>query len=609
MNAESLPPYHTAHSASGVGMFNTTMGKLQRQLHKGEYDIFKYAPIFESDFIQITKRGEVIDVHNRVRMVTVGIASTSPILPLPDVMLLARPATGCEEHSGRGQATKGKGRKASKTLELTRLLPLKFVRISIHDHEKQQLRLKFATGRSCYLQLSPPLDAREDLFAYWEKLIYLLRPPVDSHSSTYAIPAEDMLCMPVFEEEDRRSPAGADFQGKGDQDQVSVRSLHVVSEVAGATSAAFAGGEGTHQESHKPNTLPDVAAPNTKATGLDKESAAGTTTEAAAAAAAGEAAGAAAVVAAGTATGFAAGVALGTTAGALSVAITRSAGPEQLSTAVAGTATKRPGGGKANLAIAGAANTSPRSLNVALAGTAKTPGFTSDSSNGLPEDSMSLAFAGTRAAGSAAGGAALDGAEGALLPDAPSAGGPGAQAGRQPRKGRRERRERGEKERALRSSRRRRAAESRHKAPGDKITRKASSRSLAVHRAAREDKKEKGRGSPGGGRRAPHKGISHAPIAKESRTSHKSGQSLSTTSSGSATKRLSRISSFLRNVKANLTTRTVASPRDRDVNMLAKTVDRSGTEAVIEAAESGQCLESAGSGTSNIMETVTLEAH
>ncbi|XP_027981545.1 protein FAM71A [Eumetopias jubatus] len=605
MNAEALLPYHTAHSASGVGMFNTTMGKLQRQLHKGEYDIFKYAPIFESDFIQITKRGEVIDVHNRVRMVTVGVASTSPILPLPDVMLLARPATGCEEHAGRGQATKGKGRKASKTLELTRLLPLKFVRISIHDREKQQLRLKFATGRSCYLQLSPPLDAREDLFAYWEKLIYLLRPPVDSHSSTYAIPAEDMLCMPVFEEEDRRSPAGADFQGKGDQDQVSIRSLHVVSEVAGATSAAFAGGEGTHQDSHKPNTLPDVAAPNTKATGLDKESAAGATTEAAA----GEAAGAAAVVAAGTATGFAAGVAAGTTAGALSVAITRSGAPEQLSMAVAGAATQRPGGGKANLAIAGAANMSPRSVNVALAGTGKTPGFTSDSSNGLPEDSMSLAFAGTRAAGKAAGEAALDVAEGALLSDAPSAGGPGGQAGRQSLKGRRERREHREKELALRSSRRRRAAESRHKAQGDKITRKASSRSIAVHRAAREDKKEKGRGSPGGGRRAPHKGISHAPIAKESRTSHKPGRSLSTPNSGSATKRLSRISSFLRNVKANLITRTMASPRGRDVDMLLKTVDRSGMEAIIEAAESGQCLESAGSGTSDIMETVTFEAH
>ncbi|EFB15919.1 hypothetical protein PANDA_005438, partial [Ailuropoda melanoleuca] len=586
MNTESLLPYHTAHSVSGVGMFNTAVGKLQRQLHKGEYDIFKYAPIFESDFIQITKRGEVIDVHNRVRMVTVGIASTSPILPLPDVMLLARPAIGCEEHAGRGQATKGKGCKASKALELTRLLPLKFVRISIHNREKQQLRLKFATGRSCYLQLSPPLDAREDLFGYWEKLIYLLRPPVDSHSSTSAIPADDMLCMPVFEEEDRRSPAGADFQGKGDQDQVSIRSLHVVSEVAGATSAAFAGGEGTYQDSHKPNAMRDIAALNTKATGLDKESAAGATTEAAAEAA-----------------GFAAGVAAGTTAGALSVAIARSGAPEQLSTAIAGAATKRPRRSRAHLVIAGAANMSPKSLNVALAGTAKTPGFTSDSSNSFPGASMSLAFAGTRAAGKTAGEGALDVAEGALLSDAPSAGGSGEQAGRQPREGRREQRERREKERALQSSRRRRAAESRHKAPGDKLTRKASSRSLAGHRAAREDKKETGRGSPGDDRRPPHKGNSHAPIAKESRTAHKSGRSLPATSWASAAQRLGRISSFLRNVKANITTRTVASPRGRDVDMLAKTVDRSS----MEAAETGQCLESAGSGTSDIMET--FEVH
>uniref|UniRef100_A0A8C9JI62 Golgi associated RAB2 interactor protein-like Rab2B-binding domain-containing protein n=1 Tax=Panthera tigris altaica TaxID=74533 RepID=A0A8C9JI62_PANTA len=406
MNPESLLPYHTAHSRSAVGMFNTAMGKLQRHLHKGEYDIFKYAPIFESDFIQITKRGEVIDVHNRVRMVTVGIASTSPILPLPDVMLLARPATGCEEHGGRGQATKGKGRKATKTLELTRLLPLKFLRISIHDREKQQLRLKFATGRSCYLQLCPALDAREDLFTYWEKLVYLLRPPVDSNSSTYALPAEDMLCMPVFEEE-KRSPAGADFQGKGYQDQVSIRSLHVVSEVAGATSAAFAGGEGTPQQ---------------------------------------------------------------------------------------------PFGGPC----------------------------------------------------------------------------------------------------------RRRAADTRHKAGGDKTNRKPSGRSLAGHRAAREDK-DKARGSPGGGRRAPHKGIGHAPIPKEPRASHKSGRSLSTASSGLATKRLGRTGLFLRNVKANLTTRTTGSLRGRDVGVLPKAVHRSGLEA-IEASENCQGLESAGRGTSDIMETVTFEA-
>uniref|UniRef100_A0A673UFV7 Golgi associated RAB2 interactor protein-like Rab2B-binding domain-containing protein n=1 Tax=Suricata suricatta TaxID=37032 RepID=A0A673UFV7_SURSU len=188
MNPGSLLPYHTAHtSAIGGSMFNLPVGKLQRQLHEGgEYDIFKHAPIFESDFIQINERGEIINVHKRVRVLTVGIASTSPILLIPDIMLLALPAADCDEHGGCGQATKGKGRKARNTLELTRLIPLKFVRISIHGHQNQQLRLKFTTGRKYYLQLCPTRVATEDLFAYWEELVDLLPPPLAYCSGTYA---------------------------------------------------------------------------------------------------------------------------------------------------------------------------------------------------------------------------------------------------------------------------------------------------------------------------------------------------------------------------------------------------------------------------------------
>ncbi|XP_004425221.1 PREDICTED: protein FAM71A [Ceratotherium simum simum] len=579
MTSESLLPYYTAQSGSSVGMFNTAMGKLQRQLHKGEYDIFRYAPIFESDFIQITRRGEVIDVHNRVRMVTVGIASTSPTLSLPDIMLLARPATGCEEHAGRGQATKGKSRKATKTLELTRLLPLKFVRISIHDREKQQLRLKFATGRSCYLQLCPPLDAREDLFAYWEKLIGLLRPPADGNSSTYVMPTEDTICM--HEEEDSRSPAVADFQGKGDQEQGSIRSLHVVSEVAGATSAAFAGGEGTQHDSHKPPTMPDVATPNTKPTELDKESAAGAMTEAAAAA----------------------GVAAGPTAGDLSLAVIKSPAPEQLSTA---TATK---GSKTSIAVEDAANTSPKSIKMALAGAANksSEGTSSVSTSLSPEAGITVAIAGAETTAKTA--------EEPLISTLPREGHMSDQAGRQRRasqasdeahQGRRERRERREKERALRTSGHLRAAESRHKAGGDKITQKPSRGSLASPRASRDDRKEKSRRSPGGSRRVTtHKGISRAPITKES---HKPGRSLSTTSSGSTTKRLSRLSSFLRHVKANLTAKTVASPPDKGVDILTETVERNSMEAIIETAESGQGQEILGSVTSEMVETVSFEA-
>lgn len=145
---------------------------------------------------------------------------------------------------------------------------------------------------------------------------------------------------------------------------------------------------------------------------------------------------------------------------------------------------------------------------------------------------------------------------------------------------------------------------------GDKAIRKTAGRSSGGQRATRDDKKEKGHGSPGDSKRGTvHKGVSHAPITKESRTSHKSARSLSTGSSLSTNKRLSRISSFLRNVRANLTTKTVALSHDKDVDILAKAVERKRMEAIMETAESGQGLEIAGSVTSEATETVTVAAH
>ncbi|XP_076973799.1 Golgi-associated RAB2 interactor protein 6-like [Tamandua tetradactyla] len=175
MSGRGEVPYYIVRSGPAAGLFNMPMGKLQRHLSEGEYNMFKYAPVFESDFIQVTQRGEVIDMHNQVQIVTVGIVCTSPLLSLPDVMLLAQPVTR------RGQTTQGRGRQAEKTMELTRLLPLQLIRLSVHDRKKQQLRLTFATGRSFYLQLCPPLDVQEDLFVQWLKIIYLLCPPVASN--------------------------------------------------------------------------------------------------------------------------------------------------------------------------------------------------------------------------------------------------------------------------------------------------------------------------------------------------------------------------------------------------------------------------------------------
>ncbi|XP_060051603.1 Golgi-associated RAB2 interactor protein 6 [Erinaceus europaeus] len=241
MNCQEDLPYYTAQSSPAMGMFNTSMGKLQQQLYKGEYALFKYAPMFESDFIQISKKGEVIDVHNRARRVTVGIVRTSPHLTLPDVMLLARPATICDDYHRHGAASQEKGGKPTQILELTRLFPLKLVKISIHNGTKQQLHLKLATGRSFYLQLCPPSDTR-DLFVLWENLIYILTPPVEAYSGTQAIPAGNKLDVPGFEEENNILIHGTHFYGR-DQDQISIKSLHMSPEVFGATQYGYTRGE------------------------------------------------------------------------------------------------------------------------------------------------------------------------------------------------------------------------------------------------------------------------------------------------------------------------------------------------------------------------------
>ncbi|KAM9694960.1 Golgi-associated RAB2 interactor protein 3 [Trichechus inunguis] len=631
MSNECVLPYYTTHSYRSTGVFNTSMGDLQRQLYKGgEYDIFKYAPMFESDFIQISKKGEVIDVHNRVRMVTVGIASTSPILPLPDVMLLARPARVCEEHAGYGRPTKGRGRKAAKTLELTRLLPLKFVKISIHDREKQQLRLKLATGRTFYLQLCPSSDAREDLFCYWEKLVYLLRPPVESYTSTPTLQTEDLTTTSVCLTDDDKSTTTAELRGEGDQDEVRLRKLR---EVSGATSSAYAGGEGIQQAFHgTPRTPPAAtkapgpamgaamagAAAGPTAGGAMAGAAVGSTAGAAMAGAAtspaaGPAAGTAiAGTAAGrTASAAAAGTA-GRTASTMSIAITKSSGPGQASAALAGVATKDPGETGSSKAIAGAANMSSEGVNVVLVGAASTTTQGSSTvstaaSNLSPESSMSVVFAGVAATNK---------------PVAESAGGPlvstlqsegymserdGSQRVSQPSaEARKEKKERAKKDKNVT-----RKSSHHHRTGGNKSTRKSSShRSLASRRTTREDKKEKGHSNikRKGHRSSSHKSASHSPTPKESRTTHKPERTRSAASSASVGKKSSRIGSFFRSFRAIPASRTATAPHDRGVDIVAKTVERRNIEAKMEKAQDGQDLEITGTMTSETMETITFEA-
>ncbi|KAM6434202.1 uncharacterized protein PHA67_000189 [Liasis olivaceus] len=128
--------------------------------------------------LQVSKQGGILDVHNQVQQVRVAIAATSPGLLVPDVLLLARPVLLPQQLPPTLQH-RYRPRARNRRFELTRLLPLCFVKISIHDLEKKQLRFKMVTGRTFYLQLCPPADNQKDNFDLWVKVVHLLRPPSD----------------------------------------------------------------------------------------------------------------------------------------------------------------------------------------------------------------------------------------------------------------------------------------------------------------------------------------------------------------------------------------------------------------------------------------------
>ncbi|XP_043769982.1 protein FAM71B [Cervus elaphus] len=583
MSSECLLPYYTANSYRSMGVFNTSMGDLQRQLYKGgEYDIFKYAPMFESDFIQISKKGEVIDVHNRVRMVTVGIASTSPILPLPDVMLLARPTKVCEEHVRHARTTKGRGRKPTKTLELTRLLPLKFVKISIHDREKQQLRLKLATGRTFYLQLCPSSDAREDLFCYWEKLVYLLRPPVESSCSTPTLQAGDATIP-----EGDRSLLTTELHRERDHDAVG---LHKLGDVSGASSCAYVGGEGVYHVPHGSTT-------SLKST---EGGAAGTTSGLAIAGTTTSPGGGVAV----------AGVGAGSVGGAVSLAATRSTSSSQMSATLAGAAAKSPGESGSGKAIVGAASISSEGTNLVLAGAASTSSTGVDSA----DSSMSVVFAGAATTGKAAAASAKGQVVAPLVSTLQSEGYMSERDGSQKvthprdetRKEKKERREKKDKSSSRKSSRHRRTGEGHHRTGGDKTRKSSSHRSISGHGNKRDDKKEKGQSSTRGKGHSPHKSGSHSSSAKEGRTARKPGKSRSSTSSGTLNKRSSKISTFFRSFRVIPGSKPTVG-HDREVDFVAKTVEKRNIEAKVEKAPVGEDMEIHGSVTSETMETIIIE--
>nr|XP_031537416.1 protein FAM71E1 isoform X2 [Vicugna pacos] len=156
-------------------------GRLQLHLLSGEFDQLRDFPIFESNFMQVTRLGEVVN------KVTMGVAASSPALELPDLLLLAGPA----KENGR--------------LQLFGLFPLQFVQLFVHDESRRQLKVKFRSGRAFYLQLRAPPQTRDREFGQWVRLLYRLR----FHSAQGAVPfTQEYRLEDEEDEEDQEDEDG-----------------------------------------------------------------------------------------------------------------------------------------------------------------------------------------------------------------------------------------------------------------------------------------------------------------------------------------------------------------------------------------------------------------
>ncbi|KAK9397093.1 protein FAM71E1 [Crotalus adamanteus] len=143
------------------------MGDLRRCLDSGEYGTLKDCHLYESNFLQVTKAG---DIASRV---TMGIAASSSFLEMPDLMLLARPVP-CLTERCECQCPEALPF-PDEELQLFALLPLKFVRLYVHDESRFQLKVRLANGRTFYLQLLTHPLKQDKVFGHWIRLLYRLR--------------------------------------------------------------------------------------------------------------------------------------------------------------------------------------------------------------------------------------------------------------------------------------------------------------------------------------------------------------------------------------------------------------------------------------------------
>ncbi|XP_045434623.1 protein FAM71F1 [Pipistrellus kuhlii] len=150
----------------GVGL-GVEEGLLCQMVHSPEFNLFPDSVVFESNFVQVKKDGNWIDIYKASYTMALGVTSSVPCLPLPNILLMAR----VKWH--RGQSQTWNRPSTAPNIILKRILPLKFVELQVCDQLQRILRLRTVTEKIYYLRLHS--DHPETVFHFWIRLVQILQ--------------------------------------------------------------------------------------------------------------------------------------------------------------------------------------------------------------------------------------------------------------------------------------------------------------------------------------------------------------------------------------------------------------------------------------------------
>ncbi|XP_021047428.1 protein FAM71F2 isoform X2 [Mus pahari] len=141
-------------------------GLLCQLIHSPEFNLFSDSVVFESTFIQVTKQGNWMDAYERSATMILGVTSSVPSLPLPNILLMANvtwPHGPFSTHSALG----------APVITLSRILPLKYVELQIYDRTQRILRVRTVTEKIYYLRLHEKHP--QAVFQFWIRLVKILQ--------------------------------------------------------------------------------------------------------------------------------------------------------------------------------------------------------------------------------------------------------------------------------------------------------------------------------------------------------------------------------------------------------------------------------------------------